>query len=169
MAALPRNFALLPVSPEDAPELVRVYFAAFQNPHSLSAWPRIPTVRKWWEDMLARECQDAHAHMFKIVKTPDVQPGIADAANVDTTSTESSATEIVAFVKWDHPRPEVEIDRNLPEWPDGSDKEMNQIKFSHLIEQRIRIMGPMENHWRKLFFFRNICSYDFPRSATPPR
>ncbi|KAL9063533.1 MAG: hypothetical protein Q9157_008197, partial [Trypethelium eluteriae] len=146
MKELPSNFALLPVEPSDAPELVEVYFAAFQNAHSLFAWPRVPNIRKWWEDMLANECQDPHSHMLKIVEListdSDVTAG-TDAAN----NTDSHGSKVVAFGKWNHPRPTVEIDRKLPEWPEGSAKELNQTKFGTLIERRIEIMGPLEDHW----------------------
>ena len=150
MTALPPNLTLLPVTRNDAPELVNVYFDAFQNAHSLVGWPRVPTVRKWWEDMLARECQEENAHMLKIVDHPN---GPADTVNSigNATRMNSNGQKIVAFVKWVNPRPDVEIDRNLPEWPEGSDKELNQTKFGQLIQRRIEIMGTRENHWCKSF------------------
>ncbi|KAL9086093.1 MAG: hypothetical protein Q9165_007305 [Trypethelium subeluteriae] len=146
MKELPSNFALLPVEPSDAPELVDVYFAAFQNAHSLFAWPRIPNIRKWWEDMLAHECQDSHSHMLKIVELSSTKPNVT-AGTSAANNTDNDGSKIVAFGKWNHPRPTIEIDRNLPEWPEGSAKEVNQTKFGTLIERRIEIMGPMENHW----------------------
>ncbi|KAI9654818.1 MAG: hypothetical protein M1821_005812 [Bathelium mastoideum] len=146
MSKLAPNLTLLPVSPEDAPELVAVYFAAFQNAHSLVGWPRTPTVRKWWEDMLAQECQDAHSHMLKIVDSAPAQSNTNNDA-ISRVSTNNLSPKIVAFGKWNRPRPEVELDKTLPEWPDGSAKELNQTKFGQLVDKRVEIMGPMEDYW----------------------
>ena len=108
MKALPPNFELLPVTPADAPDLVSVYFAAFQSAHSLHAWPRIPTIRKWWEDMLARECEDEHSHMLKIVDSSNVDPADVGATANGDTSTGNVLPRIVAFGKMGPSAPQCE-------------------------------------------------------------
>lgn len=117
-------FQLLPVREEDAPRLVEIYFDAFQNPHSLAAWPRTQSVREWWEDMIRNELKDEHAHWLKAV----------------------CAYEIVAFVKWLQPMPGVEPDIELPEWPADADTDLCNDTFGAWARSH-RVIMRDRGHW----------------------
>jgi GNAT superfamily N-acetyltransferase len=116
-------FLVSEARPEDVPELTSVYFASFIDSFSMSMFPRTPEVRTWWEGDLGQAFTDPHARMIKVV--------------------DDESGEIAAFAKWVLPATDSEHkeDEPLPEWPEGSDKELCQNFFSGLLETKKRLMG----------------------------
>ncbi|KAI6860843.1 hypothetical protein KC338_g6799 [Hortaea werneckii] len=123
---------LHPLQPSDIPSCVEIYFLAFQNPHSLACWPRVPSVRKWWEDMFTREmASEPGSHWFKTV---DPTP-------------EDGEPVVVGFVKWQEPRPEgMELETELPEWPAEADGRVCEETFGEWGRRRRELMGG-RGHW----------------------
>ena len=111
---------------EDAERCVTIYFAAFQNPHSLACWPRIPSVRAWWEKMIHDELDESGAHWLKAVS--------------------SQTGEIAGFCKWQEPKPGVTPDVSLPEWPEGADQELCRETFGAWARMHRNLMGG-RGHW----------------------
>ena len=122
-------FTLQPLSYEDAARCVDVYFAAFQNPHSLGCWPRdVATVRAWWEKMIRDELTEPGAHWFKAVDT--------------------STNEIAGFVKWMAPRPGTFPETQLPTWPEGADIALCDKTFGAWAGKHRELMQD-RGHWCK--------------------
>ncbi|RMZ01717.1 hypothetical protein D0862_06256 [Hortaea werneckii] len=123
---------LHPLQPSDIPSCVEIYFLAFQNPHSLACWPRVPSVRKWWEDMFTREmASEPGSHWFKTV---DPTP-------------EDGEPVVVGFVKWQEPRSEgMELETELPEWPAEADGRVCEETFGEWGRRRRELMGG-RGHW----------------------
>lgn len=71
------SFQLHPLEKNDIPHCVTIYFAAFQNAHSLGCWPRTPSVRSWWEASILDELHDSGAHWLKVVAANGVIAGFA--------------------------------------------------------------------------------------------
>ncbi|RMX77828.1 hypothetical protein D0869_09574 [Hortaea werneckii] len=119
---------LQPLQPSDIPSCIQIYFHSFQNPHSLACWPRIPSVRQWWEDIFSREmASEPGSHWFKTV---DVASG-----------------EMVGFVKWQEPRWDgVEVEIGLPEWPAEADRRVCDETFGEWGRRRRELMGG-RGHW----------------------
>lgn len=121
-------FDLQPLLHEDAERCVTIYFAAFQNPHSLGCWPRSPIVRAWWEKMIRDELDEPGAHWLKAV---------------------SKATgEIAGFVKWQEPKPGKEPDEDLPQWPEGADEKLCDETFGTWAKMHRTLLGS-RGHWCK--------------------
>lgn len=120
-------FSILPIQIEDVPTLVQIYFDSFQNPHSLAAWPRVQSVRTWWEDMIRDELNDKDAHWRKVV----------------------DGDEIISFVKWVQPKPGVEPDIDLPQWPENADHDLCNHTFGSWARSHRELMGD-RGHWCKL-------------------
>ncbi|KAM3418057.1 hypothetical protein BST61_g6263 [Cercospora zeina] len=53
---------------------------------------------------------------------------------------------IAGFVKWQEPKPGVEPDTNLPEWPEEADRELCDGTFGAWARARRELMG-REGHW----------------------
>jgi hypothetical protein len=51
----------------DIPACVQIYFDSFQNSHSLACWPRVHTIRAFWEAMFLDEMDDPKSHFIKAV------------------------------------------------------------------------------------------------------
>ncbi|KAI6793500.1 hypothetical protein KC367_g7363 [Hortaea werneckii] len=122
---------LQPLEPSDIPACVEIYFRAFQNPHSLACWPRVPSVRQWWEDMFVREmASEAGSHWFKAVDLDSKGEG-----------------QMVGFVKWQEPRRDGgEVETELPEWPAEADKGVCEETFGEWGRRRRELMGG-RGHW----------------------
>jgi len=120
------KFTLVTLQPSDVPVCVSIYFASFQNAHSLACWPRIPSVRKWWENMFLDELSEPFSHWRKAVS--------------------NETGEIAGFMKWQEPKPGQEPDENLPEWPEGADKSLCDETFGAWAKGHKRIMGN-RGHW----------------------
>lgn len=125
-------FTLHPLTRADIPACVTIYFAAFQNPHSLGCWPRTPAVRAWWEAMMADELDEPGAHWLKAV---------------------SAATgELAGFVKWQQPTHGVAPSEALPRWPEGADARLCQETFGAWARGHRELMGE-RGHWCRRFAF----------------
>ena len=119
-------FELKPLEHADASRCIEIYFLAFQNPHSLACWPRIPSVRAWWEKMIHDELDEPGAHWLKAVS--------------------SQTGEIAGFCKWQEPKPGVTPDVSLPEWPEGADQELCRETFGAWARMHRNLMGG-RGHW----------------------
>lgn len=119
-------FQLLPLTPEDASRCATIYFASFQNPHSLACWPRVPSVRAFWENMVIYELKDPQSHFYKAV---DTETG-----------------EIAGWMKWVEPKSGVEPDVALPEWPKDADKALCDETFGAWAREHRNIMND-RGHW----------------------
>ena len=121
------TFELHPVEASDAPACVTIYFAAFQNPHSLGCWPRdIPTVREWWENMIKDEL---HEHGSQWLKAVSNETG-----------------KIAGYCKWRRYEAGHEADTSLPQWPEGSDKRLANETFGDWANKHPQLMGARA-HW----------------------
>lgn len=123
------DFILLPLQPADIANCVNIYFAAFQNAHSLGCWPRIPSVRAWWENMITDELYEPGAHWLKAVSK---QTG-----------------EIAGFAKWQEPKSGKESDTALPQWPEGADTALCDETFGAWARKHGELMG-VRGHWCEL-------------------
>jgi hypothetical protein len=83
------------------PACVQIYFDSFQNSHSLARWPRVHTIRAFWEAMFLDEVDGPQSHSIKAVDLESEEPA--------------------AFCKWVEPKPGVFPDLNLPTWPEEAD------------------------------------------------
>ena len=122
------SFTLHSLVAVDVPTCVSIYFSAFQNPHSLGCWPRIDTVRSWWENMLYDELDEPGAHWLKAVST--------------------STGQLAAFAKWVEPKPGVFPDTSLAQWPEGADQALCDETFGAWARRRRELMGD-RGHWCK--------------------
>jgi hypothetical protein len=119
---------ILKATIDDVPTLIDIYFAAFQNPMALAAFPDVPTVRKWWTEMIAEEIEDPDVIIFKAVEKQENAVG--------------DEGTIVAWAEWNKPTDKKE-DIDLPDWPVGSDSKVAQDFFSQAEEITKRLMkGP---------------------------
>ena len=117
------SLALLPASQSDIPQIVSIYFAAFQNRLSLNRFPRTPAVRTWWEKNLHDGLtSDAHFRLLKIVKED----------------------KIIAFAGWSMPIGEAEsnnTDDEIPEWPKDGNIELCGETFRAMVAAKKELMG----------------------------
>ncbi|KAK3073354.1 hypothetical protein LTR53_005150 [Teratosphaeriaceae sp. CCFEE 6253] len=120
-------FELLPLQPHDIPRSVAIYFAAFQNAHSLACWPRHhPTVRAWWEQMLRDELHEPGTQWLKACSP--------------------ITGEVVAFCKWRKFELGQEAETELPQWPEGADAALCEETFGEWARKHGELMGGRA-HW----------------------
>ncbi|EMC93963.1 hypothetical protein BAUCODRAFT_158604, partial [Baudoinia panamericana UAMH 10762] len=119
-------FELQPLESSDAERCVTIYFAAFQNPHSLAVWPRIATVRAWWEQMIRDELNEEGSHWRKAVF--------------------KDTGELVGYCKWRHHAAGQTLDTQLPEWPKGADTALADETFGAWVRMHPELMGSRA-HW----------------------
>lgn len=131
------------LQPGDIPTCVQIYFDAFQNPHSLACWPRVPGIRKFWEDMLREEMGDPNARFLKVVVT-------------GSSSGSDNGFELAAFAKWVAPKPGVEVDTSLPRWPEEADAELCDRTFGAWARRHKELMGT-RGHWCECRSPRQAC------------
>lgn len=120
------EFELQPLAKQDVSRCVDIYFAAFQNPHSLACWPRTPPVRAWWENMIREELHEPGGHWLKAVC--------------------KETGEIAGYVKWQEPKPGREPETDLPEWPEGADKALCDETFGDWARKHGELLGG-RGHW----------------------
>jgi hypothetical protein len=126
LSTTPMAFELQPLTTSDAARCVEIYFAAFQNAHSIATWPRIPTVRQWWENMIRDELTEDGAHWLKAV-SPETG-------------------EIAGYCKWRRFKEGHQAGTSLPEWPEGSDKDLANETFGAWAFKHPELMGSRA-HW----------------------
>lgn len=119
-------FHLHPLSEEDIPHCVSIYFDAFQNAHSLACWPRVPPVRAFWEKMLRDELTEAGSHWLKAISR--------------------CTGEMAAFAKWREPQPGSAASVDLPEWPADADGALCDETFGDWARKHRELMGE-RGHW----------------------
>jgi hypothetical protein len=110
----------------DVLDIVSVYFTSFQNAFALSAFPDVPSVRKWWTDMLESEFKDENAVFLKVV--------------------DSETGAIVAFAKWNKPVEGQEPEMILPAFAEGTNRKTCEDLLPKLAAARKEIMGT-RGHW----------------------
>lgn len=144
-------FEILPIDPKDAPRLITIYFAAFQNAHSLACWPRIPSVRQWWEDMVLDELKDPNAVFLKVVDTDSTDGQGSEESSRDGRQGPEDQS-IVAWAKWNRPKDGETPDTGLPEWPEGADVELCNRTFGVWAQEHVNITGS-RGHWCEYYCF----------------
>ena len=120
------NFTLRPLLLPDIPRCITIYFAAFQNPHSLACWPRVPGIRLWWERMISTELSEPGAHFL-----------VAECVSTGL---------IAGWTKWQAPKPGVAPDTTLPIWPAEADVRLCNETFGQWARTHRDIMGT-RGHW----------------------
>jgi hypothetical protein len=118
-----------PATPADAPELTRVFYAAFVGDFNTTMFPETPDVTEWWQQKFSEEARltiagEGHEVLLKV------------------TDEESGA--IVAFAKWK--RPVLAADRDLREhepvvWAPSSDVELCEKFFGRMGAYHVKYMG----------------------------
>jgi len=61
---------------------------------------------------------------------------------------EGTQERIAGFVKWQEPKPGIEPDTQLPEWPEGADKRLCEETFGTWARAHKELMG-WRGHWCK--------------------
>ncbi len=120
------SFDLQPLTAADVPNCVTIYFNAFQNPHSLACWPRVASVRIWWEKMIYDELDEPGSHWLKAVS--------------------KNAGDIAGYVKWVEPKPGVEPSVDLPAWPEDADQDLCNETFGAWARKHRELFGK-RGHW----------------------
>ncbi|KAK0264935.1 hypothetical protein LTR57_000162 [Friedmanniomyces endolithicus] len=121
-------FTLHPLLPPDIPRSTDIYFAAFQNPHSLACWPRnVPAVRTWWGTMILTELHEPGSQWLKAVSDDDTG-------------------EVAGFCKWRRFGEGEEVGTGLPEWPEGADARLCAETFGGWVGRHPGLMGGRA-HW----------------------
>lgn len=115
-------------TPTDLESIVSIYFAAFQNPLAITAFPDIPTVRSWWTRMLGEEMKDPQALFLKVVD-----------------QIEGEGDKTIAWAKWNKPKSIEQSEDALPDWPEGGDHELSNSFFSQMASKHEAIMK--KTHW----------------------
>ena len=128
------SLTLLSATPNDIPQLVTIYFAAFQNILSLNRFPRTSAVRTWREKLLHDAVtKDPNARVLKIVKDD----------------------KIIAYAQWcmpvDDPEDSAKQDE-MPVWPEDGDTELCAETFQVMVAARRELMG-----WRPHFCKHDRC------------
>ena len=118
---------LQPAISSDIPTLISIYFAAFQNPLALNGFPDVPSVRKWWTEMIRTEFSDPNALFLKVIDQG------------------KNGEEVIAWAKWCGPV-DKEPDVELPVWPEGGDHALCDAFFSQLAEKHKKNLGA-RRHW----------------------
>ncbi|KAK6440041.1 hypothetical protein LTR95_003740 [Oleoguttula sp. CCFEE 5521] len=131
-------FELLPLTAADAPRCVDIYFAAFQNPHSLACWPRVPSIRAFWEQMILDELAELGAHWLKAVRAGNDLP--------DSNASSPAAEQIAGFCKWVAPKPGKVPDTTLPQWPADADGRLCDETFGAWAKAHKDLMSG-RGHW----------------------
>ncbi|KAK3679922.1 hypothetical protein LTR78_000299 [Recurvomyces mirabilis] len=115
------SFELKPLEISDAPTCVAIYFAAFQNAHSLGCWPRdVLAVREWWENMIRDELHEPGSQWLKAVA--------------------NESGDIAGYCKWRKYEAGHEADTSLPQWPEGSDKRLADETFGDWANKHPQLM-----------------------------
>lgn len=120
-----RKFTLVPLTAEDASACATIYFSSFQNAHSLACWPRTPSIRSFWQNMITSELDEPAAHWLKAVDAND---------------------EIAGFCKWVAPKPGQTPDTDLPQWPEGADARLCDETFGAWAKAHVELLGS-RGHW----------------------
>jgi hypothetical protein len=120
------TFLIQPLLASDVPACVQMYFDSFQNAHSLACWPRLPSVRAFWEAMFRDEMGDPKCHFIKAV----------DLASGD----------LATFCKRVEPKPGVFLDLTLPEWPAEANADLCNETFGMWAAQHRELMQD-RGHW----------------------
>lgn len=119
-------FRLEPLEPQDAPTCATIYFASFQNPHSLACWPRTPSIHTFWTQMILSELSEPSAHWLKAIHP--------------------STNRIAGFCKWVAPKPGQQPDTSLPTWPEDADARLCDETFGAWAKAHVDLMGS-RGHW----------------------
>ncbi|KAK4953838.1 hypothetical protein LTR10_008442 [Elasticomyces elasticus] len=116
------SFATRLLLESDISRCVDIYFAAFQNPHSLACWPRgVPAVRSWWEAMFHDELHEPGSTWIKAVS--------------------HETGEIAAYCKWRQHEEGCVLETDLPQWPEGADARLCDETFGDWARKHSELMG----------------------------
>ncbi|PWY82006.1 hypothetical protein BO70DRAFT_361997 [Aspergillus heteromorphus CBS 117.55] len=125
---------------EDAPELTRLWYNAFNTPALLAIWPDTPGVRQWWEETMRHDMQ--HQPRERYLKVVDPQSG-----------------RIAAFAKWSLQSAE-ERGPRWPAWHPDMDPARCDAFLQNLEANRARLVGDA----RRNFYLDMLATHtDFRR------
>ena len=129
----PNPLVLEAVTVEDVPDIVELWFAAFQQPIITTLWPNTPGMHDWWRDWHLSNLKKAN---FKYLKV------------VDTDSKDANGKpRLIAFGVWDTSMAE---DRGVrfPPWHPDSDPKGCDLLLETLEAERKRVMGTQKHYCR---------------------
>ncbi|KAE8333724.1 acyl-CoA N-acyltransferase [Aspergillus sergii] len=112
---------------EDIPELIEVWYNAFDTPEMLAIWPNTPGVRQWWDQ--ANRHDMLHKPREKYLKVVDTRNG-----------------RIAAYAKWSLETAE-ERGPRFPPWHSDMDPERNDAFIGSMEIGRARLVGGKKNFY----------------------
>lgn len=124
---------LEPLTLEDTPALVKLFFAAFSAPDLPEIFPDTPNIRQWLEDANRQDLVNKPFQKYlKVVDTSQIQDG---------------RPRLAAYVKWDLSMPD-ERGSRYPPWHPDMPAEMCDAFFGKEEENRGRVMGDVKHYCR---------------------
>lgn len=128
----PSNLKVIPAALSDIPNIISVWYAAFNTPNLRQMFPDTPGVRKWWEtanrdDIINKE----HQTYLKVVDT-------------------AAGGRLVAYAKWDLGSME-ERGPRVPPFNEEMDQEACRRFFGNMDHERKRLMGGRKHYCMYLF------------------
>ena len=141
-------FQLHPLTADDLPALVQLWYDAFSIPINLRLFPDTPGVRAWLEDYHRASLARSDQHYLKITADP------------------ASSPPLVAMVKWDFNT--TAPGHRFPAWPVDSDQGFCDAFFGSMDEARRHIMGPRPHYCGFLPGSMPLCGLMDGRSRHPP-
>lgn len=125
------NLRIEPCTESDIPDLIPIYFAAFEETIiSRKCFPHTPIVEKWWSDLLLDELKNQKTSRFVKVLLDD---------------------QTIAFSKWQNIRPKVDpptTEEPAANWPNdpNSDHTLANTFFGGLSKAHEEVCGGKQ-HW----------------------
>ncbi|KNG90543.1 hypothetical protein ANOM_001504 [Aspergillus nomiae NRRL 13137] len=119
---------------EDVPELIDVWYDAFNTPEMLAIWPNTPGVRQWWDQ--ANRHDMLHKPLEKYLKVVDTRNG-----------------RIAAYAKWSLQTAE-ERGPRFPAWHPEMNPERNDAFVGNMEAGRARLVGGKKN-----FYLDMLCTH----------
>ncbi|KAE8349834.1 acyl-CoA N-acyltransferase [Aspergillus coremiiformis] len=112
---------------EDIPEIIDLWYNAFNTPSILAMWPDTPGVRQWW-DKANRDAM-LYQPQEKYLKVVDTNTG-----------------RIAAYARWSLQSAEDRGPR-FPPWHSDMDPHRNTEFLDHLESNRARVVGGKKNFY----------------------
>lgn len=128
---------------QDVPELVKLWYQAFESPAIRAIWPDTPGVRQWWDATIRHDMLNKPREKYLKV--------------IDT----ARRGDIVAWARWSLQTAEERGSRYLP-WHQDMDAGHNNTYFQDLETSRARLVGGGRNNFCKVF---PIISFDEAKRA----
>ena len=124
---------LEPLTLEDTPALVNIFFAAFANAGPPDIFPDTPNIRQWLADANSRDIINKPFQKYLKV--------------VDASQIENGRPRLAAYAKWDLSMPD-ERGSRYPPWHPDMPAEACDAFFGKEEENRMRVMGDVKHYCR---------------------